>query len=138
MFGSKKNEVTAETLQNEKISSIIASDVTIHGGLTATGSMRIEGRVEGDVTLQESLILGRGAVINGNVKAANAAIAGEVNGSIDSPAGLVTLSDSARVIGDITTNKIVIDENAYFKGICNMPEPAQKEGEASEEEKKEA
>lgn len=134
MFGSKKNEVTAETLQNEKINSIIASDVTIEGGLTAAGSMRIEGRVNGDVTLQESLILGRGAVINGNVKAANAAIAGEVNGSIDATGGLVTLSDTAHVIGDITTGKIVIDENAYFKGACNMLEPA----DAKEEEKKEA
>ena len=134
MFGSKKNEVTAETLQSEKISSIIASDVTIHGGLSATGSMRIEGRVEGDVTLKESLILGRDAVINGSVKAANAAVAGEINGSIDAAGGLVTLSDTSKVRGDITTDKIVIDENAYFTGKCIMPDPAS----AKEDDKKEA
>lgn len=134
MFGSKKNEVTAETLQSEKISSVIARDVTVHGGLSASDSMRIEGKVEGDVTISESLILGRDAVINGAVKAANAAIAGEVNGNIDAAGGLVTLSDTARVKGDITTDKIVIDENAYFTGKCIMPEPA----DAKEEEKKEA
>ena len=135
MFNGKKKEVTAQTLQSEKISSIIAADVTVHGGLTAKDSMRIEGTIEGDVTIEASLILGRDAVINGSVKAANASVAGSVNGNIDAAGGLVTLSDTAKVRGDITTEKIVIDENAYFTGKCIMPEPAVQ---TTQEEKKEA
>lgn len=123
MFNSnKKKEVTAETLQSEKISTIIAQDVTIHGGIDATDSIRIDGNVEGDVKIAESLIIGKGASISGSVSAANAMVAGTVNGDINAEGGLVTLSDTAHVVGDITTAKIVIDENAYFKGRCNMPE----------------
>ena len=130
MFSSKKKEVTAESLQSEKICSVIASDVTVHGGLTAKDSMRIEGRIEGDVTLEGTLILGKSAVINGNVKVSSAAVAGEINGYIDAAGGLVTLSDTAKVKGDITTDRIVIDENAYFAGRCIMPEKPAEEGAA--------
>ncbi len=50
----------------------------------------------------------------------NAYIAGEINGNLAAPQGKVEISDTGKVIGDITCKGIIIDENAVFHGKCEM------------------
>ena len=67
--------------------------------------------------------MGAGARIDGNIEAGVAILGGDVVGDIQAP-GKVELTVTAKVIGDITTNVIVIDENAIFQGRCNMNQDA--------------
>ncbi len=107
----KKNEI--------KITTIIGRDAECNGNFSSGGSVRIDGTVNGDINVTETVILGATGVINGDIEAKVAIIGGEIIGSINAPEK-TELTSTARVLGDITTKTIVIDENAIFQGSCNM------------------
>ena len=102
-----------------QIRTLIGRGAELQGDFSAKGSARIDGIVNGNVTVEGHLIVGAGAVIAGNVNAAGALIGGEVIGDVYAPEK-AELTATAKVIGDITTAVIVIDERAVFQGNCNM------------------
>jgi cytoskeletal protein CcmA (bactofilin family) len=107
----KKNEI--------KISTLIGKDSVVDGSFTAPGSARIDGEVKGNVNVEETLVLGTASVVHGDVSAQTVIVGGEVNGNIQGPLR-VELTSTAKVIGDIVTSSLMIDEHAIFQGGCNM------------------
>ena len=101
------------------ITTIVGVGSEIQGDFSVKGSARIDGIVDGNVTVEGKLILGAGAAINGEVIADSALIGGEVMGNIEAP-GKTELTATAKVYGDIVTAVIVIDERAVFQGKCDM------------------
>lgn len=93
------------------ITTILGQDCQINGDFIVKQSARIDGEVQGNVYVSGTLIMGAGARIEGNVEAGEAILGGDVVGNIEAP-GKVELTVTAKIIGDITTNVIVIDENA--------------------------
>ncbi|MCQ2494551.1 MAG: polymer-forming cytoskeletal protein [Lachnospiraceae bacterium] len=102
-----------------KLASLLGPNSLCDGDFVSPGSARIDGIVNGSVRVEGTLILGTTGVINGDVEAAAVQIGGEVNGNIYAPEH-AELTSEARVIGDLTTAVIVIDENAKFQGKVNM------------------
>lgn len=119
MFGSKKEVSTIEEAM-EQVGTIIGPGAVIEGPLTTKDSTRIDGTVKGNVTISGALIVGQEAKIAGTVSAMNVYIAGEVAGNVSAPQGKVEISDTGKVIGDVTCKGIIIDENAVFQGKCEM------------------
>ncbi len=111
----------------KNITTIIGKDAVCDGGITAPGSVRIDGVVKGSVKVTGALVAGPDSVIEGDVEAASVLIGGVVNGNITAPEK-TELTQTAKITGDITTGIIVIDEKAIFQGKCNMNIP---EAEAS-------
>lgn len=107
----KKNEI--------RITTIIGKDAECNGDFSSGGSVRIDGTVNGDINVSETVILGASSVVNGDIVAKVAIVGGEIIGSINAP-DKTELTSTARVLGDIVTNTIIIDENAVFQGSCNM------------------
>lgn len=105
------------------VTTILGQDCLINGDFIVKQSARIDGEVQGNVFVSGTLIMGAGARIEGNIEAGEAILGGDVVGNIEAP-GKVELTVTAKVIGDITTNVIVIDENAIFQGRCNMNQDA--------------
>lgn len=101
------------------MSTIIGRGAECSSDFSAEGSVRIDGCVNGNVTITGTLIVGVSGAIHGDVSAAGAVIGGEVTGSVTAPEK-VELTATARVIGDIKTGTIVIDEKAIFQGKCDM------------------
>lgn len=101
------------------ITTIIGKGAECNGDFAAEGSVRIDGCVNGNVTVTGTLIVGAAGTVNGDISAAAAVIGGEVDGNITAPER-VELTVTAKVIGDITTGTIVIDEKAIFQGKCDM------------------
>ncbi len=120
MFGSKKNESATLDAALEQVGTIIGPGAVLEGPLTTKDSTRIDGTVKGNVTVSGALIVGQAARIVGTVSCMNAYIAGEVEGNVSAPQGKVEISDSGKVIGDVSCKGIIIDENAVFHGQCNM------------------
>ncbi len=118
MFGSRKDNSVDPAL--EQVGTIIGPGAVLDGPLTTKDSTRIDGTVKGNVTISGALIVGGEGKIIGTVSAVNAYIAGEVTGNISAPAGKVEISDTGKVIGDVTCKGIIIDENAVFQGKCDM------------------
>lgn len=109
----KKNSLKA------KISTILGKGCVLNGDFNAEGSARIDGTVNGNVNVRGMLILGVGGKIIGDIDATGVIIGGHVIGNIDAPEKL-EISAHAKVIGDIKTKILVIDEKAIFQGKCDM------------------
>lgn len=107
----KKNET--------QITTIIGINAECNGDFSAEGAIRVDGTINGSVTVTDMLIVGASGCINGDVSAQKVIIGGEVYGNLNVPEK-VELTSTARVIGDITTNGLVIDESAVFQGNINM------------------
>lgn len=115
MLSSKEKQV--------QISTLIGKGSELAGDFTAHGSVRIDGKVNGDVTVTGALIVGSTGSISGNVSAKSIVIGGEILGEVKAPEK-TELTATARVLGDISTGVIVIDENAIIQGKIDMNQAA--------------
>lgn len=102
-----------------QISTLIGKGSELGGDFSVQGSARIDGKIDGNVTVEGTMILGANGSISGNVSADAVVIGGEVLGDIVAPEK-TELTATAKVLGDITTKVIVIDENAVFQGKIDM------------------
>ena len=93
--------------------SVIGSDVTITGDISASVDLHIDGTVEGDIKCA-SLVQGDGSAISGAVVAESARLSGEVRGSITAKE-LVVLK-SARIHGDVHYDALTIEQGAQVDG----------------------
>ena len=93
--------------------SMIGSDVTIVGNVTASADLHVDGRIEGDIACA-SLVQGETSEIEGAVEAETARLSGRVDGSI-SARELVILK-TARIAGDVSYDALTIEQGAQVEG----------------------
>lgn len=93
--------------------SIIASDVEIIGQIKNSGEIQLEGAITGEVNV-ESITIGPEGFLNGDINAQEVIVKGEVKGTIK--AKKVVLEHSAKVVGDIYHDVIIIQEGASVQG----------------------
>lgn len=99
--------------------NLIAAGTVFEGKIRTPGSIRIDGRIIGEITATQNISVGSSAEIDGNVAAKNVTIGGKIKGLIVAQEKLV-LEAKALVQGDIRAARLVIDEGAMFDGKCNM------------------
>jgi cytoskeletal protein CcmA (bactofilin family) len=85
------------------------------GKLKCTESLRIDGRVEGEVHCNHTLVIGEPGVVHASIQADSVVIAGQVKGDINARSK-ITLEKTACVTGDLCTPGIVIQEGAKLEG----------------------
>jgi cytoskeletal protein CcmA (bactofilin family) len=107
----------SEILNTEKVDTLIGLSTTIEGTIKASGTLRINGNVTGELIVAGSVIIGDSSTIRGNIKAENVYVAGTVHGNITST-GQLQMTSTAKVIGDVDVKNIIIDEGAVFDGHC--------------------
>ena len=117
MFSNKNQKIPEEELSTSN--NIIGKGTTLVGNIESFGNIRIEGRIIGGVKTKSKIVLGQSSYVEGNILTQNAEIAGEVKGKIEI-SELLILKPSAVVIGDIKTNKIILESGAVFNGSCKM------------------
>nr|WP_232307408.1 polymer-forming cytoskeletal protein [Sphingobium chungbukense] len=93
--------------------SLIGSDVTITGNLTASVDLHVDGVVEGDIGCA-ALVQGPDSRITGHVTAKSARLAGLVDGSIT--AQELVIESSARITGDVVYDNISIAPGSRIEG----------------------
>lgn len=106
--------------------NMIGEGTVLEGTLRAESDVRVSGRVVGQLDVQGRAIIAQEGTIEGEITATNADIAGSVQGEIRVEERLV-LKSTARVDGDIMTDRIVVEEGARFTGECKMGEDARVE-----------
>jgi cytoskeletal protein CcmA (bactofilin family) len=106
-------------------STVIGTGVTIEAArMTGTDSVRIDGKFKGNVELHGSLVLGETGSIIGDVRANYFLVAGEVSGNIYCDTQL-HFASTARVVGDVNTPNLVLDEGSQVTGRYNVGEVTQ-------------
>ena len=94
----------------------IGKSVVIKGELSGSEDLYLDGEVEGSIELHEhNLTVGPNGRVKANVNAKEVIIHGKVDGNIVN-SERVELRKSAVLVGDIVTQRIVIEDGAYFKG----------------------
>ncbi len=106
--------------------NIIGPGTEIQGDITTTGDMRIDGKLIGNFSSNQKLVIGPSGIIEGIIKCKDCDISGKVIGNIQI-AELLVLKSTSDVNGDISTNKIVMELDSQFSGICKMHQNLPKE-----------
>lgn len=111
----KKNAKAAQ----KPVSTIIGADTIIGGSLTTENSIRIDGSVVGGITSKGTVILSPTGKVTGNIVAEFLVVAGTIEGDmwIRERAEFESTAD---ITGDITTTRLIIDEDARFQGMSIM------------------
>ena len=117
MFTNKK-EMTKENETSEAV-NIIGIGTIITGDIQSKGDIRIDGTLKGAVKTSGKVVVGQAGIIEGDVECNNADIAGSLNAKI-SVAQLLSLKATAKLTGDLVTNKLAIEPGAAFTGHRSM------------------
>jgi cytoskeletal protein CcmA (bactofilin family) len=103
----------------------IGKSVQIKGELTGSEDLYLDGSIEGTVDLRDhSLIIGPNGKIKAAITARDLVVHGRVEGNVTAT-GRVELRKSCTLIGDVSTQRIVIEDGAFFKGAIDIKEKSQ-------------
>jgi cytoskeletal protein CcmA (bactofilin family) len=125
MLGKKNFE---DSTASGNLNTIIGKGSSFEGTMKVQSTLRVDGKVKGNITTTDSLVIGKEGDINGDVAVRNAIIGGKLKGKLIA-SGKVVLEANSAFNGELKTSKLVIDEGAVFEGNCQMgalPELAKK------------
>lgn len=101
-------------------SAALGKNVTVKGQIFAREDLTIDGEVEGTVECQEHrLTIGPNARVQAGLKAREIIIHGSIQGNVDAT-DKIDIKKEAKLVGDIKTSRIVIEDGAYFKGSIDI------------------
>ena len=107
------------TENNNSVVNIIGQGTSILGDINSNGDIRIDGTLKGSIKTEGKVVLGREGVVEGDVVCQNADISGIIKAKI-TVSNLLSLKETAKLNGDIVTNKLSIEPGAEFTGSCSM------------------
>ncbi len=99
--------------------TLIGEGAVFQGELVVPHALRIDGTLRGKVETGEMLTIGKTAVVEADVIAKSAIIGGTVKGNLVVQDRL-ELESEAKMVGDLKTRELVINDGAVFHGNCSM------------------
>jgi cytoskeletal protein CcmA (bactofilin family) len=107
-------------IQND--ACVIGQGININGRLTGDEDLVIEGRVEGNIALNNHLMVEQTGIVVADVEAVELTVRGTVSGNI-AASQVVSIQADATVVGDVRAPRIIIEDGARFKGNIDMDVP---------------
>jgi cytoskeletal protein CcmA (bactofilin family) len=104
---------------NKGLYTMIGEGTVFEGKIVVPHSIRIDGTMKGKMETTETLTVGNTGVIEADIVAKSAIIAGRVVGNL-SVEDRVELEAQASLVGDLKTRDLIINEGATFHGNCSM------------------
>ena len=101
--------------------TVIGLGSSFRGTLMVSGTLRIEGDVEGDILNCDRLEIGEHGLMRADIEVKEAVIQGRVFGNVRA-LGVLEMKAGARVEGDIAAMGVVMEPGVYFAGRCTMLE----------------
>lgn len=112
----------------------IGKSVLVKGELSGSEDLYLDGEVEGSIELRDhSLVVGPHGRVRAHINARDVTVHGKVDGNVKGTER-VELKKSAVLVGDIYTQRIIIEDGAFFKGAIDI----QKEGTTKAASKRES
>ena len=104
---------------SEEWTGFIDQRVTLEGTLTVKGTFRVDGNVKGNIISEQTIILGEGAKVEGQIEGNRVVISGRFDGVIFAK-GRVEIEAKGVVTGEVHSPCMVIDPGGIFDGRCHM------------------
>jgi len=114
---TKETRIQAE-MEMANSTSVFAPGLTIKGDIEAVSDIRIEGDVYGDVTTQKKIIIGISGKVEGDIKASEICVMGEVLGDLFIE-GLARFTSEAKMRGKVYSEKIEIESGADMEVLLS-------------------
>lgn len=102
-------------MANETHESVIGSDVEIVGTIKSSGTIRLDGKLDGELICGGNAILGKSAQVKGNVSATSVSIEGKINGNLLAK-DKIEMKATATVNGDIKARRLSVEDGVTFVG----------------------
>jgi len=101
--------------------TIIGESILISGSLNGDEDLTVRGRVEGTLTLTRTLVVEPTGTVKAEVQVKNCVIAGVVVGNVTASES-VEITKEGRMVGDISSPRVIIVDGASFRGRIDMGE----------------
>ena len=105
--------------ENKSFDIIVGLSSSITGDLKSEGSVRIDGKIDGEIVASGDVIIGDQAVVNAHISAEYCEISGSVTGNVHTETQL-KIFKSGNLTGDITVSSFTIEEGGIFRGNCDI------------------
>ncbi len=112
MLGKKKNS-------EHHIQGFISAGVEVKGIINSRESIRVDGTVDGELSIAGDLIVGEQGKIKGEVKVKNLLLAGTINGNA-AASEKITITATGAIHGDVRCAALVIEEGGILSGSSKM------------------
>lgn len=109
------NNITSLVSEPSTSKNILTSDVELTGTLKFDTEMIFDGKLDGEIISEGTLILGKNATVKGEVRTKSVTIHGTVNGNV-TVQERCELKSNAELLGDLKAMRIIIEEGATFIG----------------------
>ena len=102
-----------------EIRAFLGEGTSFIGTLQFEGTVRLDGRFEGEVSGADLLIIGQSAAVRAEIQVGSLTVSGRVEGNIVARKR-VELLGTAQVTGSVKTPALVVSEGAVLNGTCEM------------------
>jgi cytoskeletal protein CcmA (bactofilin family) len=111
---------------NSSASASIGKAVKVVGQIYSREDLYVDGEVEGTVeALEHKLTIGPNGAVRAGVKAREVVALGTIQGNVEAH-DKIEIRKEAKLVGDIRTARIIIEDGAYFKGSIDIVKPEPK------------
>jgi cytoskeletal protein CcmA (bactofilin family) len=101
------------------VTTLLGRGSEFEGKLSFEGTVRVDGKLSGEIFTDDVLIIGEGAEVHAEINVGAVIIEGTVHGNIHAKRS-VEIHTPARVRGNISTPSLSIDKGVIFDGQCQM------------------
>lgn len=102
-----------------KTDTLVGEGTIFEGKIVSQASVRIEGRVIGDIVCDGDLTIGEKAFVESNISARNITIAGQVQGNVQAQQ-LLAITSTGKLLGNASSAAFTIDAGGIFTGTSHM------------------
>ncbi len=107
-------------------STTIGKDLVFEGSVKGSGSIRVEGVFQGTLEVQNEVIIGKGGVVKGDIRADIVTVEGELKGNVEARQK-ITINVTGTMLGDIIAPRVVVASGAVYKGRIDMEAASKKQ-----------
>jgi cytoskeletal protein CcmA (bactofilin family) len=106
-------------MAKDEINAFLGAGTNYQGRLTFQGAVRIDGNFHGEVESEGTLVIGKDAKVQGQIKVGQLVLSGKLEGEIEAGAKVV-LHKTADLQGNLKTPVLMVEEGAILEGRVNM------------------
>jgi cytoskeletal protein CcmA (bactofilin family) len=110
---------SGEPANPQPVTTLLGKGSEFEGKLSFEGTVRVDGKLTGEVFTDDVLIVGEGAEVNAEVTVGAIVVQGIVRGNITAKRS-VEIHSPGRVKGNINTPSLFIEKGVFFDGHCQM------------------
>src|SRR4051812_32696124 len=122
-MASPQTASTREALGGQEGTTLLGGGSEFEGKLSFEGTVRIDGKLTGEIFTDDVLIIGEGADVKAEINVGSIIIEGSVQGNINAKRS-VELHTPGKVRGNIITPSLYIEKGVIFDGNCRMESSA--------------